>query len=243
MTFRVRLEPLGVWIDAGAGAPLRDLLFPHGVEFPCGGRGKCRRCRVRVIEGSLEPSEEERRILTAQEILAGWRLACRAAVHADVTLDIEQWESPVLADESAFAFEPREGFGVAVDIGTTTLVAQLVDLASGHVLGVRTALNPQAVHGADIMSRVQHALSAEGARELRELIRSAVGTMVAELAPPEGLGGGVTLVGNTVMHHLFCGVDVSPLGQAFLGKKVGDVAEVQAPRGRLRYRVLEFRYG
>ena len=214
MSVGVRLEPLGVSIETGPGTPLRDLLFPHGVEFPCGGRGKCRRCRVRVIAGELDPSPDERRILTPEEIAEGWRLACRAGVQSDVTLDIEQWESPVLADESAFAFAPREGRGVAVDLGTTTVVAQLVDLAGGHVLGVRTALNPQAAYGADIMSRVERALEPDGARLLREMIREAIGRMAGELAADGPLEGGVTIVGNTVMHHLFSGVDVGPLARA-----------------------------
>ena len=74
----------------------------------------------------------------------------------DLTLELAQWEAQILADTSRFAFTPREGFGVAIDVGTTTLVAQLLDLSRGEVLAVRTALNPQARFGADIMSRVAY---------------------------------------------------------------------------------------
>ncbi len=195
---------MAVRIDTAGGASLRDALFPYGVEFPCGGRGRCRRCRVRVIEGELGPSDADRRLLSGDEIAAGWRLACHAVLEGPVTLEIGQMETPILADDSGFSFEPREGTGVAVDLGTTTLVAQALDLSNAHVLGVRTALNPQAVHGADVMSRVHHALSAEGALELRDAIRA----QISELVPERGR---VVVVGNTAMHHLFCGIDVEPL--------------------------------
>ena len=49
---RVRLEPIGQMLEVPRGETLRDLLFGHGVEFPCGGHGRCRGCRVQVIEGS-----------------------------------------------------------------------------------------------------------------------------------------------------------------------------------------------
>ncbi len=206
----IRLEPLGRTLELPAGTPLRDALFAYGVEFPCGGRGKCRRCRVRVLEGDLPPSPGEERILDPEEIRAGWRLACRAVATAPVTLEVGQWETTILADETEFQFTPREGTGVAVDVGTTTLVAQLLDLKTGHVLGVQTALNPQAAIGADVMSRVEAALAPEGAEKLTGAVRRAVGSLIASLEPDERLRE-IVLVGNTVMHHLFCAIDVEPL--------------------------------
>ncbi len=214
MTVRIRLEPLGRTFEVEAGSPLRDILFSYGVEFPCGGRGRCRRCRVRLLSGASAPSSEEAGILGEADVAAGWRLACRMTAASDLTLEIAQWETSILADDSAFEFTPREGLGVAVDIGTTTLVAQLVDLATANVLAVRAALNPQAAHGADVMSRVQFALIAEGRAKLRALIRDEVGRMIAGMlteAAPGRAPSLVTVAGNTVMHHLFCGVDVSPL--------------------------------
>jgi len=68
------------------------------------------------------------------------------------------------------------GLGIAVDLGTTTVVAELVDLASGRVLGVRSDLNPQAVYGADIMRRLRVA------GPLTQLIRKKIGQFVAELS-------------------------------------------------------------
>jgi len=190
------------------GAALQDVLFPYGVEFPCGGRGRCRRCRVRVTAGHVSASGQDH-ILTAEEIAAGYRLACRARAEADATLEIAQWDTVILADDSAFAFTPQEGLGVAVDLGTTTLVAQLLDLATARVLGVGVALNPQVAHGADIMSRVEFALQG-GAARLAEAVRVEVGRLLAGLGARAPIAR-IHVVGNTVMHHLFCGIDVEPL--------------------------------
>jgi uncharacterized 2Fe-2S/4Fe-4S cluster protein (DUF4445 family) len=212
MTARVRLEPLGTTIDAEPGAALRDLLFPHGVEFPCGGRGACRGCRVRVASGVGEPTADDRRLLAPDELARGWRLACRAVVHGDVAVEVEQWASAVLVDDHPIVSPRREGAGIAVDVGTTTLAAQLVDLAQARVLAVRTALNPQAASGADIMTRIGAALDPGAAASLRDLVRGEIGRLVAGLSSDAGrLADRVVLVGNTVMHHLFCGLDVRPL--------------------------------
>ncbi len=215
-TVRVRLEPLGETIEVEQGAVLRDILFAYGVEFPCGGHGRCRKCRVRLLEGELPPAADEWHILTPREIGQGWRLACRAHAAADITLEIDQWETTILADDTEFRFTPRPGLGAAVDVGTTTLVVQLLDLETGHVLAVRSGLNPQVSRGADVMSRVQAALSPEGRETLMRLIRVAIGSLLADglsrVPNPDRLAE-VVIVGNTVMHHLFCGVDPEPLSR------------------------------
>jgi uncharacterized 2Fe-2S/4Fe-4S cluster protein (DUF4445 family) len=203
---RLTLQPLGQTVEVERGSPLKDVLFGFGVEFPCGGKGRCRGCRIKVLDHGLRPRSEELGILSEREIEEGWRLACRAFADSDCTLEVAQWESAILADQSQFAFVPREGQGVAVDLGTTTLVAQLLDLRTANVLAVRTALNPQAAHGADIMSRVQFAMHS-GA--LTPLIRERISALITELAGTDVRD--IVIVGNTVMHHLFSGLDLEAL--------------------------------
>jgi uncharacterized 2Fe-2S/4Fe-4S cluster protein (DUF4445 family) len=214
-TVRITLQPAGETLAVPRGSPLQDLLFARGVEFPCGGRGSCQRCRVRVLRGAAPVTAEEEAALTAAEIAQGWRLACRLRPEEDITIEVAQWETVILSDNTALEFVPREGLGVAVDLGTTTLVAQLVDLASGRVLGVRTALNPQAAYGADVMSRVECAVFGRDGGKLTEIIRAAIGELVTDLVALAGPEADtlreVVVVGNTVMHHLFCGIDVEPL--------------------------------
>jgi len=212
---QIELRPLGRILEVERGTALRDVLYAYGVEFPCGGNGRCRRCRVQLLEGVLPISEAESTILTDGERQEGWRLACHCRVDGPVTLQVEQFRAPILVDHSPFAFQPRPGHGVAVDLGTTTLVAQLLDLETGRVLAAQTALNPQGAFGSDIMHRTQFALEEEGRAQLTKLIRDAVEQLVRGTLAGAGLQRApletVVLVGNTVMHHLFCGLDVKPL--------------------------------
>ncbi|MCP5522585.1 MAG: DUF4445 domain-containing protein [Verrucomicrobiales bacterium] len=213
----VQLLPLGRTLVLPQGAALREALFEFGVEFPCGGRGRCKGCRLRVLAGDLAITADDRQRLSPVELAAGWRLACQARVSGDLTLEIAQWEAAVLGDQSRITFQPRPGLGVAVDLGTTTLAVQLLDLATGNVLAVATAMNAQAVHGADVMSRIHFAVHENGAGRLHDLIRRQIGGLIAglrqEAARDEAIVE-VVLVGNTAMQLLFCGRDVHPLAQA-----------------------------
>lgn len=213
-TYRIQLQPTRKLLDAAPGTPLRDLLFEHGVEFPCGGRGRCRGCRIRLLEGAASPNASEREILSADEIAQGWRLACQCVPESDLTIELRQWDSAILVDDTRFDFQPRQGMGVAIDLGTTTLVAQLLDLETGNVLAVRTALNAQARYGADVMSRIHFAVLENGQAQLERIIREQIGGLIQQLlsaSQQKGAIRDIVLVGNTVMHHLFCGIDVEPL--------------------------------
>lgn len=212
-------------IDVPAGVELADLLFERGVEFPCGGTSLCGGCRVRVVAGDIGVTTDMQAVLTPQEIEAGWRLACRSHARGCVTLEIEQWETPILGDETRVPFQPREGFGIAIDLGTTTLVAQLLDFATGDVLAVRTALNPQCAHGADVMSRVQFTLREP--EVLTRAIRQGLAVLVHDLAANREISE-VLVCGNTVMHHLFCGEEVEPLSHVPFESTAGGTREFAA---------------
>jgi uncharacterized 2Fe-2S/4Fe-4S cluster protein (DUF4445 family) len=92
-----------------------------------------------------------------------------------------------------------------------------LDLRTADVLAVSTGLNSQAQHGADIMSRLEYAVSMKGQESLQSLIRGQIGDMIRQML--EAARDRMTplrqivLVGNTVMHHLFCGLDVEPLSR------------------------------
>jgi uncharacterized 2Fe-2S/4Fe-4S cluster protein (DUF4445 family) len=212
---QIELLPLGQRFLVAPGSCLQDLLFAQGVEFPCGGQGRCKGCRVRILSGTLPPTEEDLERLAPADLQQGWRLACRARPHSSLKLQMAQWEVPILADDSTFPFIPQPGLGVAVDLGTTTMVAQLVDLSTSHVLAVRTTLNAQAQHGADVMSRVQFACQTGQRELLTGIVRRQLGELIAELLfSIDDLTSQlehVVIVGNTVMHHLFAGLDVEPL--------------------------------
>ncbi len=219
-TCSVELVPLGERLEVERGATLETVLSAYGVEFPCGGEGICRGCRVRVLDGAIGITREMEEVFTPRELAAGWRLACRGRVEGPLTLEVGQWSAQVLTDDARLAFEPAAGCGIAIDLGTTTLAAQTLDLATGEVVAVETALNPQTHWGADVMSRVQFAMNG-GAHALTSSIRETLGAMIAAM-PRRAEVRAVMLAGNTVMHHLFCGVDVAPLAQAPFHTTGGD---------------------
>jgi uncharacterized 2Fe-2S/4Fe-4S cluster protein (DUF4445 family) len=211
MTFDIHPEP---------NRSLADRLFELGVEFPCGGESGCGGCKIRVLSGHVPVTAAMRQSLSDAELAQGWRLACCAEARESVVVEVDQWSLPVLTDEQSTPLEPRPGAGVAIDLGTTTLVAQMVDLSTGEVLAVETALNPQARHGADVMSRIQYDLRRPG--ELTGMIRQTLGQMLARLAGGRVLEE-VLIAGNTTMHHLFCRLSVTPLAAVpFLSPELGE---------------------
>ena len=110
-------------------------------------------------------------------------------------------------------------YGVAVDVGSTTIAAHLVDLTTGVALASGGAMNPQIRYGEDLMSRVSYAMMHPGgAREMTRAVRGALAGLVADLAKRAGIPREeileLTLVGNPIMHHLVLGIDPVPLGSA-----------------------------
>lgn len=204
-----------VTLHPGPGRPLSDLLLVEGVEFSCGGVGICGDCKVRVIDGEVPVTPEMEDLLSEEELSEGWRLGCCTSLEDSggkpVCLEVWQWQTVILSDSLPLAFEPREGFGAAVDLGTTTVVVQCVDLRTGEIASSHSALNEQARYGADIMSRIQHALTHPGVLTAR--IREQVGALLAEAAAGRRLNE-VLIAGNTAMHHLFCEESVEALAAA-----------------------------
>ena len=81
-----------------------------------------------MLEGEVPVTAAMREALSEQELRDGWRLACCASAAGRVVVEVEQWSLPVLTDEARVPIEPRAGRGAVIDLGTTTLVVQVVDL-------------------------------------------------------------------------------------------------------------------
>ncbi|MEN8157578.1 MAG: ASKHA domain-containing protein [Bacteroidota bacterium] len=210
-TVKIRLLPQGKVVRARRGSPLRDVLHQYGVEFPCGGKGTCGKCAVRILDGEVDKDPYHTRRLQELKLGPEWRLSCLSRCDSDLLVEVGQYETIIQADETPFEFEPGRGYGVAVDLGTTTLVAQLIDLETGHILAVETGINPQAKFGSDLISRLEAAL-AHGSEELTSLIRNRIWQMIGALcAGRTNSLEKVVIMGNTVMQHFFCASDIRPL--------------------------------
>jgi len=217
-----------------------------GIEVPseCGGLGRCGRCIVRVERGSEllceQTAHEQKHRLTPGE-----RLACQARVvnpagnvvvflkevgkYSIVTETVETesvaLEPPVRRDgrhvlrASGEEIGHYEGeiYGLALDVGTTTLAMQVVDLEDGRIIATAARMNPQISYGNDVISRIGYAMYHEGG--LQALQRTVVEAVNEELERMEGQHGdvrknifAVVVVGNSTMRDLFFGRDVASLG-------------------------------
>ena len=171
-------------LPAAPGALVSDLLRQAVPSFalPCAGNHTCGKCRVR-IEGALEPPDAaERRLLDADELAAGIRLACSCRLAGDATVTLEEeGASKIIAWNQTPPFDRTEtGYGFAVDIGTTTVAMQLFDRASGAVLAERLAENAQRGFGADVISRIE-ACKTEGLDVLSARINDQLEPMAASV--------------------------------------------------------------
>ncbi len=110
-------------------------------------------------------------------------------------------------------------YGVAVDVGTTTLACHLVDLLTGRTIGFAAAGNSQRAHGADLMSRLDYALREKGGlRRLGRAVLKDVNSLIHDVAHRAGISKEniykLVLAGNTAMQHMFFGLDIRFLGRA-----------------------------
>jgi len=207
----ITLHPLGESVQVNVGTPLTDILNEYGVEFPCGGKGACGRCRVKLLKGELKADPLQREKLKKLNLGDEWRLACCCVAESDITLEISEFENIILADNSNFEFKPETGFGLAIDLGTTTVVVQLVDLSNSHILDSVSFVNPQLKFGSDLISRIESCL--DGNQEnMKVVIREKIGEVIRLIQERHNVNiSKVIIVGNTVMHHIFSGIDVTPL--------------------------------
>lgn len=227
----VALEGLGLEVQVVPGISLLDAVRAAGLalDSECGGRGTCGECRVRFLQGTPRPTVEDAALLSQDELDGGWRLACQTFLTADCRIALPQRVAHarrrkirILTAAAGLPTTGRptlSGYGIAVDVGTTTVVCYLMDLARALQIGVASFANPQSAFGPDVISRITYAH--RGPAELRELQRRLVSHLDRNFASlckgagiaPESVSR-VTAVGNMTMMHLLRGVDPWPLGVA-----------------------------
>jgi uncharacterized 2Fe-2S/4Fe-4S cluster protein (DUF4445 family) len=198
---------------AFTGTPLlHELLrsLGYAVPTPCGGKGVCGKCAV-MAQGALDPPPAHGRCLACVTRVLG---------DAEITLPREE-ELRNIALAGAlplFDMHPMPGrYGLAVDIGTTTLAAQLIDLAHARVLASASRRNPQREVSDNVIGRIEAALAGQGA-QLQQLVKDAIAKLTQEAAmasqiDPNQVDAWV-VTGNTTMLYLLTGRDPETLSHA-----------------------------
>lgn len=204
---------------------LSEILSEAGLAaaMPCGGHGTCGKCKV-TIKGACSPlTAEEKAALNETEIAAGVRLACQAYATGDCTLYFSTETGGIqgVADANFAPVIPDEGgdgYGAAVDIGTTTVAAYLYTLADGKCIRTVCEENLQTAFGADVIARIESA-NKGGLAKLSDTIRGQIKRIFEKefcITPDKAV-----ITGNTTMLHLLAGLDprglaVSPFTPASL---------------------------
>lgn len=260
-----------------------DLLRSAGfyLSAPCGGKGRCGKCKVRVTGDEPPVSEADARLLSEDELEQGVRLACTLTPSDSYTIEIlgdresdfdalagygkggniepalkaedislpktsrslvktltGSDTAPSLAflracseivevgSREATLYSDTSGplyaaagdaalFGIGIDIGTTTVVFELVELATGRAVGRHSTINKQRAYGGDVISRIVHAGKGEGPA-MAASISGQISEGVALLCEKHGIPAPrlvkMAIAGNTTMLHLLLGLSCKTLG-------------------------------
>jgi uncharacterized 2Fe-2S/4Fe-4S cluster protein (DUF4445 family) len=290
-------EPAGTKVRVPPGVTLFDAASWNGIaiDSTCGGHGTCKKCKVRVDDGTAAVTPLDVRAFSPSELREGWRLACRVVttdslrVHvpplvtrpkaatvgvgrqvilrpaaqkryleldepslSDQRTDLERvlaavddlelradlhalrvigrvlraadWKvTAVIVDE--VLIDVQEGdttarvYGIAFDLGTTTVVATLLDLTTGTPMAVASMLSKQQPYGADVITRISAVMMDPGALgRLTGLAHESLAELAAEVCEQAGVDPAdvleVAMAGNATMTHLALGIDPEPLGVA-----------------------------
>ncbi len=294
---RVTFQPSGRSVYVLPGTILLEAAGRAGIilQSPCGGRGTCGKCRVRLAHSDGPLPAAEPGPLSAEQIAQGYRLACRTPVTSACVVEVprestfdaaqqiltsddgvqaemeplvakrrfelappsqedprsdlsrlrdaldgvelapplvrqlpaflrrEGWRgTAVLSNHHMLALEPGDTtdqlFGVAVDLGTTTVVGKLIDLNSGEEKAVASQMNPQVAYGDDVISRISHARDHGGGLiEMQTAVLGCLNTILETLCQQSGVPSHavyeIVLAGNSTMQQILCGYSPAALGE------------------------------
>ncbi len=243
ITKSVFITERGSWTEYLPGETVGELLLRQGIyiDQPCGGAGLCGKCRV-ILSGTIpEPTSKEKKIFSEEELSQGFRLACRtkASGGMEVTIPAQDSQSIKVLDtfengtHRAVPCRDDDGSGIAVDIGTTTIVAYLVDLGTGMTLSASSAINPQTSFGADVISRISYiGDDPDKLSELQRAVMKQINSLIKEVFLKTGrkpsAKDSIVVAGNTTMEHIFAGISPESIGKSPFKPQFYDSLEFDA---------------
>jgi len=304
-------QPSGTRVRVPPGVTLFDAASWNGIaiDSTCGGHGTCKKCKIRITDGSVPTSPLDARAFSPDELRDGWRLACRALATADLQIEVPplvtrpkaatvgvgrqvilrpaaqkrylELDEPTLADQRTDLERVLAGvddlelrvdlgvlrsigsvlraadykvtavivddvlidvqpgdttarlYGIAFDLGTTTVVATLLDLTTGTPLAVASMLNKQQPFGADVITRISAVMmDPDALGTLARLAHETLAELTADVCGQAGVDPAevceVALAGNATMTHIALGIDPEPLGVAPFIMAARQLPEIRA---------------
>lgn len=190
----------------------------------CGGTGRCGKCKIQVLQGELPCTEADIFTFSEEELGAGMRLACQAYPKGALTIALRFQEEKTYQAVTDYrgkvtemvSLEVGSKLGIAIDIGTTTIAMQLLDIGQKKIVGTHTLVNRQRKWGADVISRIKAANEGRE-RELQTAIRNdleeGIKCLLSESDVLKEQVKNVAIAGNTTMIHILMGYDCKGLGE------------------------------
>ncbi|MFH1228083.1 MAG: ASKHA domain-containing protein [Planctomycetota bacterium] len=225
---KVTFHPENIDVSVPFGATIKDAVTLAGIfiDFPCGGQGRCGKCKVE-IEATPSQQNHADKHLPTKESKRDTRLSCQTKLEHDTVIFIPKNIQPdrkklvSTIRNQRYPFHPlikknRPSYGLALDIGTTTVFGILIDLTTGDDLATVSETNTQAIHGADVISRINYAITQEnGLSNLQQKIIKVINKIIERLAAITSINtidiNDITIVGNTVMQHLLVNASMETL--------------------------------
>lgn len=209
----------GQIIQAENGELLSKVLQENSnFKMPCAGQGNCGKCKVHTTGNLSEPDGVENRLLTDEELAKGIRLACRTRILGPAVVNWEQQGSKVLLGELTGKKGEKRLFqklAAAVDIGTTTLAAQLYN--ENGLAAQAGCDNPQGRFGADVISRIERSMEGEH-HALAQAVRQGINDLLVKAGKISGCDPAqidtMVVTGNTAMLYLLTERNPKCLSQA-----------------------------
>ncbi len=216
-------------MDCREQETLLEAFIRHGLlcRADCGGRGTCGKCRIKVSDGALRITIQDRKVFSKDELEEGYRLACRAIPEKDLSITLcnppeEQMKAvtenckEANHEKSILKHgENQEEYCIGIDLGTTTIAFRLSDLQNRAALSTHTLVNPQRIYGTDVISRIKASVDGKK-KELQSVIQDALFQGIQEViikagVQPEAVTQ-LVIAGNTTMIHLLLGYSCETLG-------------------------------
>jgi uncharacterized 2Fe-2S/4Fe-4S cluster protein (DUF4445 family) len=229
----VTFLPMNQKIQVNAGSNLFQTAIENGIDLGgiCSGNKTCGKCKAMITKGNNKNySKEERKLLTEEELNSGIRLACCFTITEDTCVIIsgkkeKQSQTGYRNDKIENDLRnplrnplTEDHYGVAFDIGTTSVAAQLWNISRKEFIDEISSKNPQSLYGADVIARITYANSKEdNVRKLAYLIRECCNTLLLRMSAEHNIDvkqiETAVITANTTMSHLFLGKSVEKLAK------------------------------
>jgi uncharacterized 2Fe-2S/4Fe-4S cluster protein (DUF4445 family) len=217
--FAIKIEPSGSIFSASLNETIKEVLERNRTQFPnnCNGKGKCLSCRIEYMSDPPSMTELESKLFGTD---SNYRMACQHLVKSDIHIQLPS-EQTIHYEKKISEFTIKShgvGYGIAVDLGTTSVALYLADLSTGEIIAQSIFLNPQIAYGGDVMTRIDYAKDVNNRNQLSGCIQKRVSEEIKHLIEYKRINKEditkLIVAGNSAMSQIWLERDSGGLARA-----------------------------